>query len=73
MLKVDIYIREGVYPTPNFPRTMGQEAAGVVVALPTSEEVLNDETYKKRGLKVGDRVVAVRVPLTSAPSRPQLI
>jgi NADPH2:quinone reductase len=44
---IDIYHREGRYPTP-LPYTLGQEAAGIIVAL-------GDNTAAS-GLKVGDRV-----------------
>ena len=35
------------------------EASGTIAALPADEKVLNDEEYKKRGFKVGDRVAVV--------------
>ena len=35
------------------------EASGIIAALPTDEKVLNDEQYKKRGFKVGDKVAVV--------------
>jgi len=53
---IDTYFRKGLYPAKSFPLTLGQEASGTIAALPTDEKVLNDEQYKKRGFKVGDRV-----------------
>ncbi|KAH9929813.1 NAD-P-binding protein [Fomitopsis serialis] len=53
---IDTYFRKGLYPAKSFPLTLGQEASGTIAALPTDEKVLNDKQYKKRGLKVGDRV-----------------
>jgi len=44
---IDVYQREGRYPTP-LPHTLGQEAAGIIVAL-------GDNTAGS-GFKVGDRV-----------------
>ena len=41
------------------------EASGTIAALPTDEKVLNDEHYKKRGFKVGDRVAVVSANQTS--------
>jgi len=35
---------------------LGEESSGVIVALPTSDAVLNSELYTARGFKVGDRV-----------------
>ena len=35
----------------------------MIVALPTDETVLNDEEYRLRGLKVGNRVAAVGIVL----------
>ncbi|KAF8342217.1 NAD-binding protein [Cantharellus anzutake] len=55
---VDTYFRRGIYPVTQFPYTLGAELAGKVLALPTSEEVLNDKEYKSHNLKVGDNVVA---------------
>ncbi|KZT08736.1 NAD-P-binding protein [Laetiporus sulphureus 93-53] len=56
---VDTYYRSGLYPTKSFPLAIGTEASGVIVALPTDEAVLNDEQYKKRGYKVGDKVAVM--------------
>lgn len=55
----DLGVRSGLYPPSSFPHTVGVEAAGVVVALPTSETVLEDPAYKKRNIKIGDKVVTV--------------
>lgn len=40
---------------------MGSEASGTVAALPTDPIVLNDERYKARGYKIGQRVAMVRL------------
>lgn len=45
---IDVYQREGRYPTP-LPFTLGQEGAGTIVAL--------GDSTSASGLKVGDRVV----------------
>ncbi|KAG8969737.1 hypothetical protein FRC03_001082 [Tulasnella sp. 419] len=55
---IDTYHRSGLYPAPSFPFHLGQEPAGTIVALPTSEEVLNDPEYKLRSFQIGDRVAA---------------
>ncbi|KAG6899821.1 hypothetical protein C0993_006522 [Termitomyces sp. T159_Od127] len=55
---IDAYYRKGVYPFKEFPAVLGKETAGTIVALPTDEVVLNDETYKKNGYKVGGKVAA---------------
>ncbi|KAH7338609.1 NAD-P-binding protein [Rhizoctonia solani] len=54
---IDTYFRGGVYPR-QVPFTLGQEAAGTIVTLPTASEVLNSDDYKVRGFKEGVRVVA---------------
>ncbi|CAE6422720.1 unnamed protein product [Rhizoctonia solani] len=53
---IDTYFRGGVYPR-EVPFTLGQEAAGTIVALPTASEVLTSDDYKVRGFKEGARVV----------------
>ena len=53
--------RKGLYPISAFPQTLGSEAAGEVVALPTDEGVLADEEFKRRGLAVGAKVAVVRI------------
>ncbi|KAF8595834.1 NAD-P-binding protein [Ceratobasidium sp. AG-I] len=54
---IDTYFRGGVYPRPT-PFTLGQEAAGSLVSLPTSAEIVNSEDFKVRGFKEGVKVVA---------------
>jgi NADPH2:quinone reductase len=54
---IDIYQREGRYPVP-LPHTLGQEAAGTIVAL-------GDDTASS-GLKVGNRVAWCSFPGTYA-------
>ncbi|QHS51457.1 quinone oxidoreductase [Edaphobacter sp. 12200R-103] len=54
---IDTYLREGRYPAP-LPYTLGQEAAGIIVAL-------GDETAVS-GFKVGDRVAWTTYPGTYA-------
>jgi len=54
---IDIYHREGRYPT-SLPYTLGQEAAGIIVAL-------GDNTAAS-GFKVGDRVAWAHFPGTYA-------
>lgn len=62
-----------MYPAKPFPFVIGMEASGVIAALPTDEKVLNDEQYKKRGFKVGDRVAVVsRILSTEAYTVPRL-
>ncbi|OBZ80068.1 putative quinone oxidoreductase [Grifola frondosa] len=53
---IDTYYRMGLYPIKSFPQVLGMEASGVVAALPTDENVLKDEEFKKRGLKIGRKV-----------------
>ncbi|KAG8682393.1 hypothetical protein FRC11_014944, partial [Ceratobasidium sp. 423] len=53
---IDTYFRGGVYPR-EVPFTLGQEAAGTIVALPTASEVINSDDYKIRGFKQGARAV----------------
>lgn len=54
---IDTYLREGIYPIFGFPYTIGIEAAGTILALPASKEVLNNGEYQSRNFKVGDKVV----------------
>ncbi|EUC53584.1 alcohol dehydrogenase [Rhizoctonia solani AG-3 Rhs1AP] len=54
---IDTYFRGGVYPR-EVPFTLGQEAAGTIVSLPTESKVLNSDDYKIRGFKTGAKVVA---------------
>ena len=53
--------RKGLYPIDAFPKALGSEAAGEIVALPTDEKVLSDEEYKLRKFAVGGKVAAVRL------------
>ncbi|KAI0711151.1 NAD-P-binding protein [Cerioporus squamosus] len=53
---IDTYFRKGLYPIESFPRALGSEAAGEIVALPTDEKVLNDEEFKLRKFAVGGKV-----------------
>jgi len=55
---IDNYKRGGVYNLP-LPLILGEESSGTIVALPTSEEVLNSEDYKLRDFRVGDRVACL--------------
>jgi NADPH2:quinone reductase len=55
---IDVYFREGRYPAP-LPLTLGQEAAGTIVAL--GEHVGTPTTFK-----VGDRVAWCSIPGTYA-------
>lgn len=54
-----LYTRQ--YATSSFPKVLGQEASGTIVALPTAKDLLEDEEYKLRGFSLGDKVVAVSV------------
>lgn len=54
---IDTYFRGGVYPRPT-PFTLGQEAAGTIVALPDSSDLQNSSDYQARGFKEGAKVVA---------------
>ncbi|KAF9532092.1 hypothetical protein CPB83DRAFT_57219 [Crepidotus variabilis] len=54
---IDTYYRQGLYKMPSFPAGIGQEMSGIIIALPTDESILNNETYKRKGLKVGSKVV----------------
>ena len=53
--------RKGLYPIDAFPKALGSEAAGEIVALPTNEKILNDAEYKLRNFAVGGKVAAVRL------------
>jgi hypothetical protein len=52
--------RKGVYPLKSFPATLGQEAAGILVGLPTDENVLNSQAFKMRNFEKGGKVAVVR-------------
>ena len=60
--KLNLFLSKGLYPVAQFPSILGREAAGVIIALPTDENVLNNEEYKLRGLKVGSKVAVVGLP-----------
>lgn len=53
---IDTYLRKGLYPIKSFPQVLGHEASGTVVALPTDPNILNSESFKARGYKIGSRV-----------------
>jgi NADPH:quinone reductase len=53
--------RKGLYPIKSFPVTIGEEAAGTIVGLPTGQSVLDDPDYKKRTFTMGGKV-AVNYP-----------
>ena len=55
---IDVYFREGRYPAP-LPLTLGQEAAGTIVAL-------GEQSSAPITFKVGDRVAWCSVPGTYA-------
>lgn len=55
----DTYVRSGLYPEKIFPHTLGLEAAGTIVTLPTDPAILSNPDYKKLNLAVGSRVLAV--------------
>ncbi|KAK2461521.1 hypothetical protein APHAL10511_005984 [Amanita phalloides] len=55
---IDTYHRSGLYPVPQFPAIIGKETAGYIVAMPSDEGVLNNETFKKCGFRVGGKVAA---------------
>ncbi|KAH9835222.1 NAD-P-binding protein [Rhodofomes roseus] len=55
---IDTYFRKGLYKIDQFPYVLGTEGAGTVAALPSDPSVVNDEEFKKRGLKVGSKVAA---------------
>lgn len=53
------FCRSGLYPVKGLPTVLGKETAGTVVALPTDESALKNETFKKYGFQVGGKVAAV--------------
>ena len=64
--------RKGLYPIDAFPKALGSEAAGEIVALPTDEKVLNDEEYNLRKFAVGGKVAAAvsgKSPASSSPMK----
>jgi NADPH2:quinone reductase len=50
-----------LYPLKSFPATLGMEAAGTIVGLPSDDGVLGNKDYKERKFQVGGKVVVVRV------------
>ena len=59
---IDTYFRSGLYKYKELPAVLGSEAAGIIVALPTDQDVLNNDTYKKQGFAIGGKVAVVRAP-----------
>lgn len=55
---IDTYFRGGLYKYKSFPAIIGKETSGTILALPTDSAVLNNETFKKQGFKVGGKVAA---------------
>ncbi|KAF8743674.1 hypothetical protein AX14_001206 [Amanita brunnescens Koide BX004] len=55
---IDTYQRSGLYPVKKLPTIIGKETAGTIVTLPTDESVLNNETFKKSGYRVGGKAAA---------------
>ncbi|KAF8640806.1 hypothetical protein AX17_000455 [Amanita inopinata Kibby_2008] len=55
---IDTYYRSGLYPLKEFPAVLGKETSGTIIALPTDESVLKNETYKKNEFKIGGKVAA---------------
>ena len=48
-----------MYTLPKLPWTLGTEASGTIVGLPTDEETLNNPAYKERKYAVGDKIAVV--------------
>ncbi|KAF5391609.1 hypothetical protein D9757_002429 [Collybiopsis confluens] len=68
---IDTYFRKGLYPLPRFPATMGEEAAGVIVALPEDPDVLNSPEFQRQGFKIGmDVAVTILGTLQAYVSAP---
>ena len=59
---IDTYYRSGLYKFKELPAVLGSEAAGIIVSLPTDQEVLDNETYKQQNFLVGGKVAIVRPP-----------
>ncbi|KJA28655.1 hypothetical protein HYPSUDRAFT_197474 [Hypholoma sublateritium FD-334 SS-4] len=55
---IDTYYRQGLYKYQDFPAIIGKETSGTIVALPTDSTVLNNDTFKNQGFKVGSKVAA---------------
>lgn len=52
--------RSGLYKAPFLPLPISGEVSGVIVELPTDQELLVNESYKSRGFKKGGTVALVR-------------
>ena len=59
---IDTYYRTGLYKFKELPAVLGSEAAGIIQSLPTDQDVLNNDTYKKQGFAIGGKVAVVRPP-----------
>ena len=59
---IDTYYRSGLYKFNELPAVLGIEAAGIILSLPTDQDVLNNETYKKQNYEVGGKVAIVCLP-----------
>ena len=59
---IDTYYRSGIYKFKEFAALLGHEAAGTIVALPTNQDILNNETFIKQGFTIGGKVATVRPP-----------
>ncbi|PFH52349.1 hypothetical protein AMATHDRAFT_57416 [Amanita thiersii Skay4041] len=53
---IDVYYRTGLYAYKELPAVLGKETSGVIVALPTDKDVLDNGTFKENGYRVGGRV-----------------
>jgi len=52
---IDTYFRSGLYKLKELPGILGSEVAGTIVSLPTDQDVLNNETFKKQDFVVGGK------------------
>jgi hypothetical protein len=59
---IDTYFRSGLYKFKELPGVLGSEAAGTIVSLPTDQDVLSNEIYKRQNFVVGGKVAIVRPP-----------
>ena len=57
---IDTYYRSGLYKFKELPAVLGSEAAGTIVSLPTDQDALNNDTYKKQDFAVGGKAAVVR-------------
>lgn len=53
---IDTYYRSGLYKFKELPAVLGSEAAGTIVSLPTDQDVLDNETFKRQDFRVGGKV-----------------